>query len=162
MKNKLYKAKNLIILFFILVSLFSCANLKKEKFDCSDSITVMKEGSIVDLKTIVFNNDAIARFNGVTALCYKKKNFVYMNVKTGLKVSREVIRTKKNNTDEVEIPFVLAILDKNENILLTDSFGYKVTFPSNKFITFPTVKFNYKFISESRVILSFTSEKIEK
>ena len=141
--------------------LSSCASLKKELYDCTKLVSVIKEGSIVDIKTNNYNDLSIVRFNGIESSCYNKNNLIYSEVKIGLKVSREINNNNLGNVDEVEVPFILAILDNKENVILNDSFGYKITFPSGEFSVFPKVKFKYKFPINSRIIISLTSLKVK-
>ena len=67
-----------------------------------------------------------ARLNGVTAQCYFDDDETVFEVSVGLKITRDLADSV--DAAELQVPFVVAVVDGDEQVTSHDSFGYKMAF----------------------------------
>ena len=139
--------------------LSACSTFEVERFSCSSKVTAVEIGSRVELISVDTAQPVEARLNGVSAECYHDDAETVFEVSVGLKVTRDLGDSFEPTL--VQVPFLVAVVDAEENIIAHQSFGYKMALSKGKDSLYPVVDFEVDAPKGGRLVLSMTTESIE-
>ena len=139
--------------------LSACSTFEPERFACNSKITAVELGSRVQLVSSETSQPVEARLNGVSAQCYFDDDETVFEVSVGLKLTRDL--TVSGDATGLQVPFVVAVVDGNEQVTSHDSFGYRMAFAKDNDSLYPVVDFEIDAPKDGRIILSMTTESIE-
>ena len=141
------------------LALSACSTFEPERVSCTNKVTAVELGSRVELTTDDTAQPAEVRLNGVTAQCYQNGAQTVFEVSAGLKVTRDLADAL--DTTELQVPFLVAVVDADENITDHKSFGYRMAFSKGTDSLYPVVEFDVDAPQGGRVILSMVTQAIE-
>ena len=139
--------------------LSACSTFEPERFACNSKVTAVELGSRVQLVSSETSQPVEARLNGVTAQCYFDDDETVFEVSVGLKITRDLADSVEPTG--LQVPFVVAVVDGNEQVTSHDSFGYKMAFSKGNDSLYPVVDFEIDAPKDGRIILSMTTENVQ-
>ena len=139
--------------------LSACSTFESERFACNSKVTAVELGSRVQLVASETSQPVEARLNGVTAQCYFDDDETVFEVSVGLKITRDL--ADSGDATELQVPFVVAVVDGDEQVTSHDSFGYKMAFAKGNDSLYPVVDFEIDVPKDGRIILSMTTESVQ-
>ncbi len=143
----------------LIVGLAGCTTpISPKTYDCSARVSVPEVGDRMVIAS-KDGQDVAVRLNGVTADCHNKKGMTVFNIGAGLKLSRDL--QQRSDAQHVDVPFIAALLDGDDNIVGHNSFGYSMAFGSNIDVLYPLNRFKLRVPEGGRVVLSLITERIE-
>lgn len=154
-----FSTKILLVLFAgILLLSTGCANFRQQKTDCSRLVSSPQLGSRVVIPTQTDNQFVTVRLNGVSALCYERGGEMIIEVEAGLKLLRDtaVLAVRQ----DLEVPFLVAKIDADENVVGYESFGYRMTFADDINMLYPLTDFSVTVPPGGRLIISLVTQRI--
>jgi len=138
-----------------------CASLRPKWKDCSDLLSAPKEGMRADIMTS--DEDAMqaveVRLNGVSAQCHSKKGKIYMAVDAGLKLKRQL--DEGIEPARVQVPFLISLLDENDQPYDVQSIAFKMAFPKNVDTLYPVSEFELDLKQGARAVIALTPKPVE-
>lgn len=143
---------------FILL-LSACSSFEPERFYCNDKLTAVELGSRVQLTATETAQRVDVRLNGVSAECYLENEVTVFEVSAGLKLTRDL--AEASDTTQVEVPFLVSVVDDDEQIVGHQSFGYKMAFRKDNGSLYPVAEFDVEAPTDGRIILSLTTQNLE-
>lgn len=157
MSKSVLTASGLLVGSTLLLS--ACSTFEPERFSCSSKVTAVELGSRVDLVSSETSQPVQARLNGVTAQCYLDDDEMVFEVSVGLKVSRDLADSLE--ATGLQVPFVIAVVNGDEQVTSYDSFGYRMAFSKGTDSLYPVVEFETNAPKDGRIILSMTTESVQ-
>ncbi len=141
--------------------LAGCSSLRPEWKDCSRLLSAPKEGMRAD---ILVSDEELeqpveARLNGVSAQCHGDEGTIYMAVSAGLKLKREL--AEGAGVVRLQVPFLISVLDENDQPYDVKSIAYRVAFPKNEDTLYPVSEFKLDVKQGGRVVIALTPEPVD-
>lgn len=144
----------------VATALAGCSTFQPDYYNCDKAVTSYAEGVRSSLATQLTGQGVEVRLNGVSAQCYDDGAGFNAEVAIGMKVARNL--AEGSEVDPVIVPLAAAVIDKDDNVLDTESFIYTMQFTKGLEVIYPLVRRDYNVPEGGRLIISLTPELLEK
>lgn len=135
-----------------------CAQLRPSLIDCKGRITAAADGARVNIRTVEQDQPVEARLNGVDAQCYDRGGETVMQVKIGLKVTRDL--ALNSEVIFLEVPVISAVLDGADQPVSQRSESFRMAFPASKGVLYPVVETQMRLPLEGRAVISLSPQRL--
>jgi hypothetical protein len=136
----------------------ACAQLRPSQIDCKGRITAAADGARVNIQTVDQGQPVEARLNGVDAQCYDRGGKTVMQVKIGLKVSRDL--AVNSEAIFLEVPVISAVLDEADKPVSHNSESFRMAFPASRGVLYPVVETEMRLPLKGRAVISLSPQRL--